>query len=301
MDQVVSHFNAALHAAMQSAPDIFFLGEDILDPYGGAFKVSRGLSDAFPDQVLPMPISEQAIVGMANGLALAGKKAIAEMMFADFAFLAFDQIVNFAAKTVSMYGARHDHSLIVRCPVGGHRGYGATHSQTVQKHFIGVPNLALYELSPLHDMGVLLPELLASGQPSMLCESKTLYPKPWLGRGPINELFVHASVGNSSHRLIHLDGGSAKGHPLILCGGTMIPFAVEAAQSLLMQHEKEVSILVPWQIYPFDTSELTSVLEDCTAILAVEESTGGGTWGAEAARQILADFPGWNKPPSPTF
>src|SRR5436309_11413698 len=102
--------NRALHALMRDDPRVILLGEDLLDPYGGAFKVSRGLSTAFPDRVLSTPIAEAGIVGTCNGMALAGMRPIAELMFADFATLAADQLINFAAKYYAMYGGR------VTCP-----------------------------------------------------------------------------------------------------------------------------------------------------------------------------------------
>ncbi len=171
-ERVVENLNRALHEAMLADERVYLIGEDLLDPYGGAFKVARGLATAFPERVISTPISELGIAGVANGLALAGQRPIVEFMFGDFIFLAFDQIVNFAAKTVTMYGERVPHPLLIRCPVGGHRGYGATHSQSVQKHFLGVPNLALFEISPLHDNREMLPRLLKRGEPAILFESK---------------------------------------------------------------------------------------------------------------------------------
>src|SRR5689334_22404670 len=104
MIRVADALNAALGALLAEDPGLYLLGEDITDPYGGAFKVTRGLSTRHPDRVLGTPISEAALVGVANGLALAGDRAIVEIMFADFALLAFDQIVNVAAKSTAMFG-----------------------------------------------------------------------------------------------------------------------------------------------------------------------------------------------------
>ncbi len=87
--------------------------------------------------MLSTPLSEGTLVGAGAGLALAGEKAIVEIMFSDFVTLAFDQIVNFAAKSTTMYGRPVPVPLIVRCPTGGRRGYGPTHSQSLQKHFVG--------------------------------------------------------------------------------------------------------------------------------------------------------------------
>lgn len=164
MERVAENLNRALHAAFAADPDLFLLGEDVADPYGGAFKITKGLSSGYPDRVLSTPISEQSLVGVANGLALSGGRAVVEIMFGDFATLAFDQIVNFAAKSVAMYGRRVDVPVVVRCPTGGRRGYGPTHSQSLQKHFIGVPHLSVHEISPFHDNTALLAGLLADGE-----------------------------------------------------------------------------------------------------------------------------------------
>src|SRR5262249_45403215 len=122
--------NRALHALMRNDRDVVLLGEDLLDPYGGAFKVSKGLSTDFPDQVFSTPIAEAAIVGVANGMALAGLKPVAEIMFADFATLTTDQLVNFAAKFHYMYAGGVTCPVTVRLVSGGGRGYGPTHSQS---------------------------------------------------------------------------------------------------------------------------------------------------------------------------
>ncbi len=98
------------------------LGEDVRSPYGGAFKATRGLSDAHPDRVLNTPISEAGIVGIANGLALGGRRPIVEIMFGDFLALCFDQLLNHAAKFHGMYNGRVSSAIVVRTPMGGGRG-----------------------------------------------------------------------------------------------------------------------------------------------------------------------------------
>ena len=100
--QVVA-INNFFYTKMKEDKELLFIGEDVLDPYGGAFKVSKGLSSRFPDQVLSTPISEAGITGLANGLSLAGMKPFLEIMFGDFITLAFDQILNHASKFHHMY------------------------------------------------------------------------------------------------------------------------------------------------------------------------------------------------------
>ena len=122
---------------------VILMGEDILDPYGGAFKVTRGLSSAFPDRVLAAPISEAGMVGAAAGMALRGLRPGVEIMFGDFLTLAADQLINHIAKFRWMYNDQVRVPLVVRTPMGGRRGYGPTHSQTLEKLFLGIPGLTV--------------------------------------------------------------------------------------------------------------------------------------------------------------
>ncbi len=288
-ERVLDHLNRALHGAFAADERVLMLGEDLLDPYGGAFKVARGLSTAFPDRVLTTPISELGITGVANGLALAGRRPILEFMFGDFIYLAFDQIVNFAAKSVSMYGERVPHHLLVRCPVGGHRGYGATHSQSVQKHLLGVPDLELFELSPLHDTARLLPWLLERGNPCVLFESKTLYAQEQHGEGPLDDLFGVDFVDDGLTARVAIDPAGAQA--VLLATGGMAPAAIAAARRLFLEHEIEAHVLVPFQLYPLRVAPIAAALPAGAPLFVVEESGAGGTWGAEVLAALAREAP----------
>ena len=101
--RVVDSINQALHELLEQDRSLHVLGEDILDPYGGAFKVTKGLSERFPERVLTTPISEACIVGLATGMAMRGKPTIVEVMFGDFLCLAMDQLLNHASKLAWVY------------------------------------------------------------------------------------------------------------------------------------------------------------------------------------------------------
>lgn len=159
----------------ESDPRVMLLGEDVLDPYGGAFKVTSGLSTLYPDRVLTTPISEAAITGVGAGLALRGYVPIIEIMFGDFLTLCADQLVNHAAKFPLMY-PNVSCPLIVRTPMGAGRGYGPTHSQSIEKMFLGLPGLKIVAPSHFHAPGQTLQKVVQREKgPVIFIERKLLY------------------------------------------------------------------------------------------------------------------------------
>ncbi|MFJ2033351.1 alpha-ketoacid dehydrogenase subunit beta [Streptosporangium sp. NPDC087985] len=280
MTRVSEHLNRALHDLMEADPHLHVLGEDISDPYGGAFKVTRGLSTGFGSRVRSTPLSEGAIVGVGAGLALAGDRAIVEIMFADFAALAFDQLVNFAAKSTSMYGRPVPIPLVVRCPSGGNRGYGPTHSQSPQKHFIGVPGLSLFEMTPFHDAGELFTRMFALGQPCLFFEDKVLYTRRMYEGGVVDDLFRYELAGDVARVFLH--GVTEPDCTLIVPGG-MVHRALSAMRTLLLEDDLVCELLVPARLHPLP--ELPD-LERSRHVCVIEDGAEGGTWGAEVARLL---------------
>ena len=168
--------NETLRHFLKTDPRIVVLGEDIADPYGGAFKVTRGLTTEFPERVRTTPVSEGAIAGIAAGLALSGYRPIAEIMFGDFLALCFDQVMNHITKYQAMYNNKVTCPVILRTPSGGGRGYGPTHSQSLEKHFLGIPHLRVVAASLYHDPKAIFETLLQQDSPVLYIEHKLLYP-----------------------------------------------------------------------------------------------------------------------------
>ena len=158
--------------------DVYLLGEDIAEPYGGSFKVSKGLSLEFPKQVISTPMSEQGFTGMGIGMALAGLKVIVEIMFGDFITLCADQMINHASKFVGLYDKKLH--FVLRTPMGGYRGYGGTHSQSLEKLFMGYPDIWVISPSVLHNPGDLLIKAVNLGKPVLFVENKLDYTKNML-------------------------------------------------------------------------------------------------------------------------
>ena len=280
---MVANLNRAIGALLEKDERVYLLGEDVVDPYGGAFKVSSGLSTRFPDRVLSTPISEGAIAGLAGGLALAGDRPIIEVMFGDFIGLCFDQIYNFAAKSVTMYGRRVPMHMLVRCPVGGNRGYGPTHSQSPHKHFIGIPNLSLWEMSPLHDNEAVLARILDGGEPGIFFEDKVLYGRRMYQNGEISELFEYDFLDAERNYARIFVGGPEQYDCLVIAAGGMVERVVQAATDLLLEQEITCQIVVPSRLYPFDLEPLVPAARAARLVCVVEEGTAGGTWGSEVA------------------
>lgn len=276
--------NRALHDLMAADPDVHLLGEDLADPYGGAFKITKGLSTRFGDRVRSTPLSEGGIVGVGAGLALAGGKAIVEIMFADFVALAFDQLLNFASKSTTMYGRPVPLPMIVRCPGGGNRGYGPTHSQSPQKHFIGAPGLEIYELTPFHDPGDLLTRMLDRRRPCMLFEDKVLYTRElWTG-GPVGELFTAELTGGVARVFMP---EVTEPDCVIIAHGGVADRVIAAMTSLIVEADIACELLVPDRLYPLPGSFATlPALRSARHVCVVEDGSEGGSWGAEVARVL---------------
>lgn len=111
--------NKGLADLLENDKDVYLIGEDIRDPYGGAFKITKGLSTKYNKRVINTPISEQAITGIAIGMALRGFKPILEIMFGDFITLATDQILSNISKMCWMYNKKVSVPIVIRLPMGG--------------------------------------------------------------------------------------------------------------------------------------------------------------------------------------
>lgn len=175
--------NLALAEALERDDRVLLIGEDV-GVYEGAFKVSRGLLQKFgPQRIIDTPISENSIVGVGVGAALAGLRPVGEIMFMDFILLAADQIVNHAAKMHFMFGGQLRVPMVIRTPAGGYRGYGATHSQTLEGSFMQAAGLKIVAPSNPRDARGMLLAAVTDDDPVLFIEHKLLYGK----RGPVPE------------------------------------------------------------------------------------------------------------------
>jgi pyruvate/2-oxoglutarate/acetoin dehydrogenase E1 component len=288
---VLDSLNAGLHQALADDPQVFLLGEDILDPYGGSFKVTRGLSTAFPDRVLTTPISEAGITGIAGGMALRGMRPVVEIMFGDFSTLIADQVINHLAKFGPMYNGQVNVPVLIRTPMGGRRGYGPTHSQTLEKLFLGTPGLTVlapFQLrgdSNLGAPGKLLHDaILRQNEPTFFVENKLQYLFKLLTPDDLREYALVETVPTQdlSAPCYTFSLKDAPPAQLTLATyGYMSNLALEALHTLAFEFEIFAELLVPTQLSPFDLDPVFESVQKTGSLLAVEEGTLSLGWGAE--------------------
>lgn len=285
MNTVLQALNQALMICLHESEDVIILGEDILDPYGGAFKVSRGLSISYPDRVIPTPVSEAGIVGIGIGMALRGMRPVVEIMFGDFIALAADQLINHAAKFRWMSADRLRVPLVVRTPMGGGRGYGPTHSQSLEKHFLGTPGLRVVAVSSLDDPEALLRNaVLKDDDPILFIEHKLLYTTEIRIIRDQEEVVIERYGGN--YPTYHLTIAGAPSPVLtIIAYGYMAELACQALYRLAYEHEFFCELIVPTQLSPFDLKILHEHTSKTKRLLVVEEGSAALGWGAEVVAQ----------------
>jgi acetoin:2,6-dichlorophenolindophenol oxidoreductase subunit beta len=283
----VEALNAALVRTFERREDVHLIGEDLLDPYGGAFKVSRGLSTRWPDRVITTPISEASLFGVAAGMALRGLRPVLEIMFGDFLALGFDQVVNGISKFRAMYDDQVTLPLVVRLPMGGRRGYGPTHSQSIEKLLLGVSGVRVVAASEHHDVGALLEAAIEDDEPVFFVENKLMYGRPNVrpAGGLIGDLSVRETAG--PYPVLTLSGnGFGPAAATVVTYGGMLPVVVEAVTDLIVEEEVFAEIVVLSELVPDDLSPVLESVARTGALVTAEEGGLTAGLGAELAARV---------------
>ncbi len=265
------------------------IGEDIADPYGGSFKVTGGLSTEFPQQLFTTPISEAAIAGISNGLALNQMHPLAEIMFGDFVTLAMDQIVNHAAKFKWMYNNQVDIPVIYRTPTGGKRGYGPTHSQSLESMLFGFPNVTIVAPTHYHQPGQLLLNAFDNADtPVIFVENKGLYSEKILPciNGKCGKFLMRETEG--IFPTLHLQIDDSPVDATVICYGGGLGEAIKAAWALMLEEEVHTEIICPALISPVPVEEIVqNISETSKYILVVDEAFEAFGWSTQVAWDVV--------------
>ncbi|MDD2460775.1 MAG: alpha-ketoacid dehydrogenase subunit beta [Kiritimatiellia bacterium] len=263
-----------LAAELRRDPSVFLMGEDI-GVYGGSFGVTRGLIEEFgAERVRDTPISEQALTGVAIGAAVAGQRPVIEIMFMDFITLAVDQLVNMAAKLHPIYGRTCP--LVIRTPPGGGRGYGATHSQSLERLFAGIPGLKIAAPSNASDASALLQTAIRDNNPVLFLEHKLLYPQRF---DVDDELPAPLPFGFARV--------AREGDDLTIVAWSHQAFVAERAAAQLAAEGIDAEVIDLRTLCPLDTDTLIESARHTGRVMILEEGPKTGGFAAEIAAQIM--------------
>jgi 2-oxoisovalerate dehydrogenase E1 component len=184
---------------MDTDNSIVVLGEDVHKLNGGTNGATRGLKEAFPDRVLGTPISENAFAGLAGGIALDGRfTPVVEFMYADFMWVAADQLFNQIAKARHMYGGTDDVPLVLRSKVAMGTGYGSQHSMDPAGVFATSVGWRIVAPSTPFDYVGLMNAALLCRDPVVVLEHVDLYGGT--GVGPVSDYDYVLPVGRAAIR-----------------------------------------------------------------------------------------------------
>lgn len=268
-----------------SQDDFYLLGEDIAEPYGGAFKVTKGLSTLYPDHVLQVPMSEQGFTGMGIGMALSGLKVVVEIMFGDFITLCADQLINHASKFAGLYDSQLH--FVIRTPMGGYRGYGATHSQSLEKIFFGIPDVVVISTSVLNSPGHLIKKAVELGKPVVFLENKLDYTREiFIDSKKARNYELFQSKDDFYYTKCNIEPGADSEIAIVVYGG-LADDAILLQENLYMNEEILAHVISASQVYPLQSNFIEELLS-YKLIVVIEEGYAGANWGSELVKILIA-------------
>jgi 2-oxoisovalerate dehydrogenase E1 component len=273
---MIDAINHALREELQNDPRIVMFGEDISDPKGGVFGVTRGLADAFPGRVENSPLAEASIIGVASGMAMKGFKPIVEIQFADYIWPAMMQLRNEVATVRWRSQGQWADPMVVRVAVGGYIKGGPWHSSCIESVFAHIPGWRVVFPSSADDAKGLLKTAIRCGDPVLFLEHKGLYRK-----------MQAKALEPDAGYLIPFGKGRIRreGKDLtIVTWGSTVYLALELARQMEAEGIS-LEIIDLRTIAPFDEEMIyKSVRKTNRVVVAHEDSLTAGFGGEIAAR-----------------
>jgi pyruvate/2-oxoglutarate/acetoin dehydrogenase E1 component len=243
---------------------------------GGVFQATAGLFDRFgPRRVRDTPISEQAIVGCALGASVTGLRPVAEIMFADFAGVCFDQIANQLAKYRYMTGGQTTVPVTIRMANGGGVGFAAQHSQAVENWFLNVPGLKICVPGTPADAYGLLKAAIRDDNPVLVFEHKQLYPQ----RGQVPDDNGIVEIGRADV--------VRTGSDITVVATQLMRHRSVAAAEVLAAEGIEVEVVDPRTLVPLDLETIVASVAKTGRLVCVQECSPGGSWGATVVTAVV--------------
>jgi pyruvate/2-oxoglutarate/acetoin dehydrogenase E1 component len=264
----------ALREEMLRDPNVVLLGEEI-GVFNGVYKVTRGLLDEFgPERVRDTPISEAAIAGAAVGLALAGLKPVAEIMYMDFLPICMDQLATQAAKMRFMSGGQLKVPMVLRTQYSLGRQHGSQHSQFTPAWFLQVPGLKIVLPSNPYDAKGLLKSAIREPNPVLFVESGLLYRT----KGPVPEEEYTIPLGQAEVK--------RRGEDVTIVGISRLVGESLIAATKLEQAGISAEVIDVRTLQPLDLKTIVESVKRTSRMVVASDDVKTGGVGAEISASV---------------
>jgi pyruvate dehydrogenase E1 component beta subunit len=258
----------ALTEEMERDENVYLIGEDI-GTFGGAYRVTDGLLDKFgPLRVVDTPIAEEGFVGAAIGSAMLGLRPVVELMTINFSLVAYDQIVNNAAKIRYMFGGEAKVPLVIRMPGGAGHQLSAQHSHSLEVIYGLIPGLLVVAPTTPEDAKGMLKSAIRTDNPVMFLESMSLYNV----RGVVPPGDYTTPLGKAAIR--------RTGSDVTVVGVSRMAVLAHEAAKQLEEEDVDVEVIDLRSIRPIDWDPIVESVRKTGRCVAVEE--GWATYGVTA-------------------
>jgi pyruvate dehydrogenase E1 component subunit beta len=258
----------ALTEEMERDENVYLIGEDI-GTFGGAYRVTDGLLDKFgPQRVVDTPIAEEGFVGAAIGSAMLGLRPVVELMTINFSLVAYDQIVNNAAKIRYMFGGEAKVPLVIRMPGGAGHQLSAQHSHSLEVIYGLIPGLLVVAPTTPEDAKGMLKSAIRTDNPVMFLESMSLYNV----RGIVPPGDYTTPIGKAAIR--------RAGSDVTVVGVSRMAVLAHEAAKQLEEEDVDVEVIDLRSIRPIDWDPIVESVRKTGRCVVVEE--GWATYGVTA-------------------
>ncbi|MBK7233924.1 MAG: pyruvate dehydrogenase complex E1 component subunit beta [Saprospiraceae bacterium] len=259
---------------MRKDPNVFLMGEEVAE-YNGAYKVSKGMLEEFgPKRVIDTPIAELGFAGIGVGAAMNGLRPIVEFMTWNFAVLAFDQIVNNAAKTLSQSAGEFRCPIVFRGPSGAAGQLAQQHSQSFESWMANTPGLKVISIIDPYDAKGLIKSAIIDDDPVCFMESETMYGLQ--GEVPEEEYYIPIGVASVKRT----------GKDVTIVSYNKMMEVVKLAAIELEKEGIDAEVIDLRTIRPLDIQTIVKSIQKTNRLVVVDESWPFGAISSEIAYQV---------------
>ncbi|MEQ1500734.1 MAG: pyruvate dehydrogenase complex E1 component subunit beta [Myxococcota bacterium] len=265
----------AMTEEMRRDPSVFLMGEEVAQ-YDGAYKVSQGMLKEFgPERIIDTPIAENGFTGLGIGAAMAGLRPIIELMTWNFSLVAYDQIVNNAAKIYQMTAGSYRVPIVFRGPTGAAENLGSQHSQALESIYAHFPGLKVVSTANPPDAYGLLKSAIRDDNPVVFMESELSYGLK--AEVPDHEFTIPLGVANTVR----------PGRDVTIVTWNKAVFTcLDAAKILAEQHKIDARVLDLRTIRPLDEQALYTCAAETHRMVVVQEGFPFAGVGAEVVARV---------------